>query len=108
MRSVLALLASSVTAAGPSVADVAAPGRTIPCYCTDTDGERVELGREICLFVDGRAFMARCEMALNNPIWRDIGAGCVSSRLQGGAQARGPVLQARAVDAEIVLAEPQP
>jgi len=73
---ILALLAT------PALADVTGPGgKVIDCYCTDTQGARVELGQSICLFVDGRAFMARCEMALNVPIWRDTGEGCVSSLL---------------------------
>lgn len=67
----------------PALADVQGPGgKVIECYCTDTQGSRVELEQEICLFVDGRAFMARCEMALNVPIWRDTGRGCVSSVLE--------------------------
>ena len=107
MRSVLAFLALSATAAGPVAADVAAQGRTIPCYCRDGRGGQVEIGQEICLTVDGRAFMARCEMVLNNPNWRDTGAGCVSSRLEGGAQAGGPAFQPGAVDAEIVPTEAQ-
>lgn len=57
--------------ASPALADVTGPGgKVIDCYCTDSTGGRVELGEEICLFVDGRAFIARCEMSLNNPIWR--------------------------------------
>ena len=75
--------------------------RTIPCYCTDTVGARVELGQETCLYVDGRAFMARCEMALNVPIWRDTGVGCLSSRLDGGADPLGPALEPGAIDAEV-------
>jgi len=54
----------------------------IDCYCTDTQGERVELDQVICLYVNGRAFLARCEMSLNNPMWRDTGEGCVSSQLK--------------------------
>ncbi|MCK0143851.1 hypothetical protein [Aliiroseovarius sp. F20344] len=65
----------------PSFADVTGPGgKVIDCYCTDSQGGRVELGQSICLFVDGRAFMALCDMSLNVPIWRDTGQGCVSSR----------------------------
>ncbi|RVT84096.1 hypothetical protein DXV76_10375 [Rhodobacteraceae bacterium CCMM004] len=76
----LALIAA--LCATPALADVTTPqGRTIDCYCTDSTGGRVELGESICLRVDGRMFMARCEMALNNPIWRDTGEGCVSSAL---------------------------
>ena len=75
---VLALLAAT-----PAVADVAGPnGRTVECFCTDTQGLRVELGETICLTVGGRAFMAQCDMSLNVPIWRDIGQGCVSSSLE--------------------------
>ncbi len=68
--------------AGPALADVAAPNaKTVDCYCTDSTGGRVELGQSICLYVDGRAFMARCEMSLNVPMWRPTGDGCVSSGL---------------------------
>ncbi len=64
-------------------ADVTAPnGRVIDCFCTDKSGSRQELGQEICLFVDGRAFMARCEMSLNVPMWRETGAACVTSNLK--------------------------
>lgn len=64
----------------PALADVQGPGgKTIDCYCTDTQGLRVELGEVICLVVDGRAFMAQCDMSLNVPIWRETGTGCMSS-----------------------------
>lgn len=65
----------------PAFADVVGPNRTIECFCTDTQGSRVELGESICLQVDGRAFMARCDMSLNVPMWRDTGTGCLSSEL---------------------------
>ncbi len=68
--------------AGPVQADVVLPdGKVIDCYCTDKTGGRVELGETICLYVDGRAFMARCEMSLNVPIWRDTGESCTTSLL---------------------------
>ena len=88
MRAALALLAllAPVAVAAPASADVVAQGRVIPCYCTDTYGERAELGETRCLVVDGRAFTGLCEMALNVPIWRDTGAGCVSSRLSPPAR----------------------
>lgn len=61
------------------------------CYCTDKAGQRVELGELRCLSVDGRDFMARCEMSLNNPMWRELGEGCVSSQAprQGDRPAAG-------------------
>ncbi len=75
-------IALAVLLSTPALADVTGPGgKTIDCYCTDTQGARVELGEIICLFVDGRAFMAQCDMSLNVPIWRDIGQGCLSSGL---------------------------
>lgn len=50
------------------------------CYCTDSSGGRVELGQTVCMYVDGRNFTARCEMSLNNPMWREVEEGCLSSR----------------------------
>ncbi|NRP12113.1 hypothetical protein XMM379_002037 [Aliiroseovarius sp. xm-m-379] len=86
---------------GPAAqADVTAPsGRVIDCYCTDSQGGRVELGQEICLFVDGRAFMALCDMSLNVPIWRDTGRACLSSRL--GIEQLEPVGEPGSIDPKI-------
>jgi len=68
--------------ASPAAADVTGPsGRVVECYCTDTQGARVELGETICLEVDGRMFMAQCQMSLNVPMWRELREGCLSSRL---------------------------
>jgi hypothetical protein len=62
-------------------ADVLTPqGRTIDCYCTDKGGDRIELGETICLQVDGRMFMAQCQMSLNVPMWREVQEGCLSSK----------------------------
>ncbi|WP_179380540.1 hypothetical protein [Jannaschia marina] len=55
-----------------------AQGKTVDCYCTDTTGHRVELGQQTCLSISGRSFMARCDMSLNVPIWRDTGRDCLS------------------------------
>lgn len=76
MRFALVLMFCATAA----VADVKTPsGKVIDCYCTNTEGARVELGETICLYVDGRAFLAQCQMSLNVPMWRDIGQGCLSS-----------------------------
>lgn len=73
----------------PAMADVTAPGgRKIDCFCTDTQGARVEMGQTICLYVDGRAFMARCEMSLNNPMWREVSKGCMSSEIRQSVPAK--------------------
>ncbi|MEL6170423.1 MAG: hypothetical protein AAGK67_04310 [Pseudomonadota bacterium] len=53
--------------------------KTVECFCTDRSGARVELGQTICMYVDGRAFMAQCQMSLNNPMWREVGGDCLSS-----------------------------
>ena len=56
-----------------------AQGKTVECYCTDKSGTRVEMGETICLQVDGRSFMAQCQMSLNVPMWRKVSDGCLSS-----------------------------
>lgn len=53
--------------------------KTVDCYCTDKGGARVELGETICMSVDGRQFMAQCQMSLNNPMWREVAPQCLSS-----------------------------
>ena len=62
----------------PADAETMAQGKTVDCYCTDSTGGRVEMGQMACLNVGGRAFMARCDMSLNVPIWRDTGEDCLS------------------------------
>ena len=57
-------------------------GTAPDCFCTDAVGARVEMGQSICLTVGGRAYIARCEMVLNNPAWRDTGADCTLSNLR--------------------------
>lgn len=79
----------------PAAADVSQGGKTIDCYCTDKTGSRVELGEKICMQVDGKMFMAQCQMSLNVPMWRKLSDGCLSSEL------RDPPRQSRPVDAHI-------
>ncbi|MCT8160614.1 hypothetical protein [Pseudoruegeria sp. SHC-113] len=103
MRFLLPLLLAAAT---PALADVKGPGgKVIDCYCTDKSGARVELGEMICLQVDGRMFMAQCQMSLNNPMWREISEGCLSSNVSPGLLDRLQSLQpsgnALAVDAQI-------
>ncbi|WP_298912414.1 hypothetical protein [uncultured Roseobacter sp.] len=82
----------------PGIADVTSPsGKTVECYCTDKSGDRVELGQTICLQVDGRMFMAQCQMSLNVPMWREVQQGCLSSSLDSSDQP----LQSFAIDAQI-------
>ncbi|MEL7092643.1 MAG: hypothetical protein AAFN94_12995 [Pseudomonadota bacterium] len=73
--------------ASPALADVTGPsGKTVECYCTDRAGARIEIGETICLQVDGRMFMAQCQMSLNSPMWREVQSGCLSSSLDGAQQ----------------------
>ena len=84
--------------ASPTLADVKNNGKTIDCYCTDRQGERVELGEMTCLQVDGRMFMAQCQMSLNVPMWREVSEGCLSSSLR---QSLKPTIDAGGVDPQI-------
>ncbi|WP_417727414.1 hypothetical protein [Roseovarius sp.] len=95
MRAILTLLAICAT---PAFADATIGGKTIECYCTDRNGARIEMGEMICLQVDGRMFMAQCQMSLNVPMWRKISDGCLSSSLPQSLQ---PALDAGGVDAQI-------
>ena len=76
-------------AATPGLSDVTGPdGKLRDCYCTDQQGSRVELGQVICLQVDGRMFLAQCQMSLNVPMWREVANDCLSSQLHGDDSAR--------------------
>lgn len=85
-------------AASPALSDVTMGGKVIDCYCTDRSGSRVELGETICLQVDGRMFMAQCQMSLNVPMWREISQGCLSSSLR---QSPKPPVDTSGIDANI-------
>lgn len=86
-KTVLTVSLIACPALTPALADVKGPGgKTIDCYCTDSSGSRVELGDFICLQVDGRMFTAQCQMSLNNPMWREVQQGCVSSSLRPGTR----------------------
>lgn len=95
LLTLLSLLAS------PAVADGFINGVPVDCYCTDRQGQRIELGETICMQVDGRMFMAQCQMSLNVPMWREIAPGCLSSGLLGG-QSTNPAIHSLSVDTEIL------
>lgn len=85
---ILSLVAALGLAAGPAGAEPTAPrpsyslpppkpGYSYPdCYCTDSMGKRVELGRTACLTIGPRQVLARCDMSENNPAWRYESEGC--------------------------------
>ncbi|MDX1780433.1 MAG: hypothetical protein R3256_03850 [Thalassovita sp.] len=84
--------------ASPALADQKIGDKVVDCYCTDTSGARVELGETICLQVDGRMFMAQCQMSLNVPMWRELSEGCLSSSLRQGIE---PRIDPLAIDTKI-------
>ena len=87
----LRIVLLSALMASPVVADVTSPsGKTVECYCTDKQRNRVELGETVCLQVDGRMFMAQCQMSLNVPMWREVQEGCLNSSLDGGKNLSEP------------------
>ncbi|MGB7244885.1 MAG: hypothetical protein WBC93_22700 [Sulfitobacter sp.] len=98
MRNFILAFTCLIVSAMPGYADVVNPGgKTIECYCTDRSGGRIELGQTICLQVDGRMFMAQCQMSLNVPMWREVQQGCLSSQLRD----RQNLPQSSPVDANI-------
>ncbi len=54
----------------------APPLPKIEYFCTDADGERREIGEVICITASCLTWLARCDMSLNNPMWRKIQDGC--------------------------------
>jgi len=46
------------------------------CYCTDSRGNRVEVGRSACLTIGRREMTSRCEKVRNLVIWRHQAEGC--------------------------------
>lgn len=95
MRWMVFILATLPIAA---MADGVIGGKAVDCYCTDSQGARVELGQYLCLTVGGRSFTAQCQMSLNVPMWREIQDGCVSSALPQSLQ---PAVNAGLVDPEV-------
>ncbi len=61
----------------------APPLPKIEYYCTDAEGARRELGEVICIRAGCRSWLARCEMSLNSPMWREIRDGCPGVSLEG-------------------------
>ncbi len=55
----------------------APPLKPIELYCTDGEGHRVELGEVICIQAGcDPEYLARCDMSLNNVMWRKVQDGC--------------------------------
>jgi hypothetical protein len=54
---------------------------TAGAHCRDADGQRHEIGEVICITASCLTWMAKCELALNNAIWRKTQEGCPAAGL---------------------------
>jgi len=60
----------------------APPLPVIELYCTDSNGERRELGEVICITASCQTWTAKCDMSLNNVMWRKVQDGCPAVSLE--------------------------
>jgi hypothetical protein len=68
----LKIAAATVLMAGLLVA----PEAWADCSCVNRDGIRFGLGQTACLNVDGRSYLALCELNLNVTSWKKIDDSC--------------------------------
>jgi len=73
-------------------------------YCTDASGERFELGEVVCLNNNScsPSWLAKCDMSLNNPMWRKVQDGCPAATLLQRFQRIEPGLYSLPVGPEII------
>ena len=77
-------------------------------FCTDTVGKRHEIGEVMCLNATScQQFLAKCDMSLNNPMWRQVQEGCPTA---GGSfldrlQLFSPVPDATLVSVPVISAK---
>jgi hypothetical protein len=80
MRITAPRLLAGALIGGALLAGVAVAHTTHPCPCRYAGGVAPQ-GAVICLEVDGKRSLARCEMVLNNSSWRFLGQPCpIASR----------------------------
>lgn len=58
-------------------------------FCTDATGSRRELGEIICISASCQTWMAKCDVSLNNPMWRKIQDGCPTAGISGSTGVLG-------------------
>lgn len=56
------------------------------CTCINKGGARYQLGQMACLHVDGKSYLARCEMKLNVSSWTRVQDSCPVASLATPAQ----------------------
>ncbi len=69
------LVAGGLLIAGALLAGAAGAHTTRPCPCRHPGGVAPP-GAVVCLDVDGKRQLARCEMVLNNSSWRFLDQPC--------------------------------
>jgi hypothetical protein len=67
------------------VGSVAAPAFA-DCTCSIKDGTKLSLGQVTCIRINDTAYLARCEMVLNNTSWQKIQDGCPMTELRAAHQ----------------------
>lgn len=82
---VLFLLLPTLSHAGEVKGNAAASSETKyltkGAHCRDGNGQRREIGEVICITASCLTWMAKCELALNNAIWRKTQEGCPTAGL---------------------------
>lgn len=86
---------SAVFALALCTAGVAHAGSDGICQCR-ANGTNYDLDTVVCIRSGSLAFLARCEMVLNNTAWKKITDGCPTTANETPA---GPVQLASAADA---------
>ncbi|KEA07101.1 hypothetical protein CN09_09035 [Rhizobium rhizogenes] len=65
----LPLVVSAMIASVPALAGQ-------DCYCKNSDGKQHAIGEIACMTVDGKSYLAQCEMNLNVTSWSKLQEGC--------------------------------
>lgn len=78
-------------------------------FCTGSEGERYELGEIVCLVNNScsESWLAKCDMSLNNPMWRKVQDGCPAATLLDRLQNLRPGLNTLPVNTQISDPKPQ-
>ncbi len=72
-------------------------------FCTGSDGKRYEMGEVVCLVNNScsQSWLAKCDMSLNNPMWRKVQDGCPAASLLDRLQNLHPGLNTLPVNTDI-------
>lgn len=63
-------------------------------FCTDSGGDRIEIGAIMCFSASCQTWMARCERSHSNgtAMWRKVSEGCPAASLTDRIKAAKPIL----------------